>query len=541
MKNRLLAHINKGYVAILFVSACAGLPARLSAQPVPASSTAAAADSAASTLPLLGDGSAMGSADERRLGDRIARELFRDPDYLDDPVLADYVQGVWQPLLAAARLRGELTPEIDERFAWQIMLGRDRTVNAFALPGGYLGVNLGLMAVVSNRDELASVLGHELSHVTQRHISRLIAKESAQTPWMIGAMILGALAASKSVDAGSALMVGGQAVAAQSQLNFSRDMEREADRIGFGVMTQAGFKGQGFVTMFDKLQQASRLNDAGAYPYLRSHPLTTERIADMESRLPLGAPHPVARAPTLLHAMMSTRAKVLSNTGVDALRIWQAQADDPALQSLSVAQQAGIWYGAALAASSLRDVALARQDLARLQALAAPEPGAAAPVRWLAAEIDLAARDLSPAQLTSLAARLGITGAQVVPVADMRRPELLLQAQVALQLNQASMLNTVGQSLQSWLVNQPHDALAWQTLGSLYTAQNQALRALRAQAEAQAARLDYTGAVDRLRAAQDLMRANEVAGSTADHIDASIIDTRQRELEALLKQQALNR
>ncbi|HEY8905972.1 MAG TPA: M48 family metalloprotease, partial [Rhodoferax sp.] len=456
-------------------------------------------------------------------------------------VLADYVQGVWQPLLAAARLRGELTPEIDERFAWQIMLGRDRTVNAFALPGGYLGVNLGLIAVVSNRDELASVLGHELSHVTQRHISRLIAKESAQTPWMIGAMILGALAASKSADAGSALMVGGQAVAAQSQLNFSRDMEREADRIGFGVMTQAGFKGQGFVTMFDKLQQAARLNDAGAYPYLRSHPLTTERIADMESRLPLGAPHPVARAPTLLHAMMSTRAKVLSNTGVDALRIWQAQADDPALQSLPVAQQAGIWYGAALAASSLREVALARQDLARLQALAAPEPSAAAPVRWLTAEIDLAARDLSPAQLTSLATQLGITGAQGVPAADLRRPELMLQAQVALQLNQASMLNTVGQSLQSWLVNQPHDALAWQTLGSLYAAQNQPLRALRAQAEAQAARLDLTGAVDRLRAAQDLMRANEAAGSAADHIDASIIDTRQRELEALLKQQALNR
>jgi predicted Zn-dependent protease len=541
MKNRLLAQVNKGYAAILFGLTCAWLPISLSAQSEPAASTAEAAGSGATTLPLLGDGSAMTSADERRLGDRIARELFRDPDYLDDPVLADYVQGVWQPLLAAARQRGELTPEIDERFAWQIMLGRDRTVNAFALPGGYLGVNLGLLAVVSNRDELASVLGHELSHVTQRHISRLIAKDSAQTPWMIGAMILGALAASKNADAGSALMVGGQAVAAQSQLNFSRDMEREADRVGFGVMTQAGFKGQGFVTMFDKLQQASRLNDAGAYPYLRSHPLTTERIADMESRLPLGAPHPVAGTPTLLHAMMSTRAKVLSNTGVDALRTWQAQADDPALQSLPVAMQVGTLYGAALASSQLREVAQARQDLARLQTLAATDPSAAAPIRWLGAEMDLAARDLSPAQLTTLAARLGVTGAQVVRAADMRRPQLMLQAQVALQLNQVSMLNTVGQSLQSWLASQPHDALVWQTLGSLYGAQNQPLRALRAQAEAQAARLDYTGAVDRLRAAQDLMRATEATGSTADHIDASIIDARQRELEALLKQQALNR
>jgi len=235
-------------------------------------------------LPLLGDGSEMASNAERRLGDRIARELYHDPDYIDDPVLWDYVQGVWQPLLVAARQRGDLTPELDERFAWKILLGRDRTVNAFALPGGYLGLNLGLLAVVSSRDELASVLGHELSHVTQRHISRLVSKNNQQAPWMIGAMILGALAASKNAEAGKTLMVGGQALAAQSQLNFSRDMEREADRLGFGVMTQAGFEPIGFVTMFDKLQQASRLNDNGAYPYLRSHPLTENRVADTRNR-----------------------------------------------------------------------------------------------------------------------------------------------------------------------------------------------------------------------------------------------------------------
>ena len=135
-------------------------------------------------------------------------------------------------------------------------MGRDRSVNAFALPGGYLGLHLGLIAVVSSRDELASVLAHELSHVTQRHISRLTTKQNAQTPWVIGAMILGALAASKSPDAANALIAGGQAVAMQNQLNFSRDMEREADRVGFGVMSDAGFAPQGFASMFDKLQDA---------------------------------------------------------------------------------------------------------------------------------------------------------------------------------------------------------------------------------------------------------------------------------------------
>ena len=535
MNNRPLALINKGHIAIVLAVSCAWLPASLTAQtPLPSS-----IDSASTSLPQLGDGSELASADERRLGDRIAAELFRDPDYLDDPVLADYVQGVWQPLLAAARLRGDLTPELDERFAWHIMLGRDRTVNAFALPGGYLGVNLGLLAVVSSRDELASVLGHELSHVTQRHIARLIAKDSAQTPWLIGAMILGALAASKSADAGSALMVGGQAVAAQNQLNFSRDMEREADRVGFGVMTQAGFDAQGFVTMFDKLQQAARLNDSGNYPYLRSHPLTTERIADMQSRLPLGAPHAVAAAPTLLHAMMSTRAKVLSNPGVDALRSWLAQADDAGSRVLPVAQQVGTVYGAALAASLLREPVLARRYLTRLQTLTAVDMQATAPVRWLGAEIDLNARDLTPVQLASLATSLGLTQGASLPLAQMRRPLLILQAQLALQLHQADILSQSVQNLQTWLTTQPQDALVWQTLAGLYGAQQQGLRALRAEAEAQAARLDYTGAMDRLRAAQDLMRSNEALGRAADHIDASIIDTRQRQIADLLKQQAL--
>ncbi|KAB2906795.1 MAG: M48 family metalloprotease, partial [Burkholderiaceae bacterium] len=231
---------------------------------------------AQSRLPTLGDGNELTTSAERKLGDRIIRELYRDPDYIDDAVLLEYVQGTFQPLVAAARARGELSPELDERFAWEILLGRDRTVNAFALPGGYLGVHLGLIGVVGTRDELASVLAHELSHVTQRHIARLLGQQSRTTPLMLGALVLGALAASKSPNAAQALVVGGQALAVQNQLNFSRDMEREADRIGYGLMEPGGFAPQGFVAMFDKLQQANRINDNGSWPYLRSHPLTTQ-------------------------------------------------------------------------------------------------------------------------------------------------------------------------------------------------------------------------------------------------------------------------
>ncbi len=177
-------------------------------------------------MPGMGDGGEMTASAERHLGDQIARELYRDTDYIDDPVIGAYVQEIWQRLLVAARARGELTPELDERFAWTILLGRDRNINAFALPGGYLGLNLGLIAVVGSRDELAAVLGHELSHVTQRHISRIMSKQGKQMPLMLAGLILGMIAATKSrnADAGQAVIMGSQALFMQNQLNFSRDM-----------------------------------------------------------------------------------------------------------------------------------------------------------------------------------------------------------------------------------------------------------------------------------------------------------------------------
>ncbi len=96
-------------------------------------------------LPSMGDSSELSAAAERRMGDRIAASIYRDPDYVDDPVLGDYLQSIWQPLMTAARARGELQEELDERFAWELFLIRDRSINAFALPGGYFGVHLGLI------------------------------------------------------------------------------------------------------------------------------------------------------------------------------------------------------------------------------------------------------------------------------------------------------------------------------------------------------------------------------------------------------------
>ncbi|MFN7154988.1 MAG: M48 family metalloprotease [Acidovorax sp.] len=476
-------------------------------------------------LPTLGDSSDLTPSAERRLGDRIIRELYRDPDYIDDPVLSEYVQSLWQPLMAAARTRGELSPELDERFAWEILLGRDRTVNAFALPGGYLGVHLGLIGVVTTRDELASVLAHELSHVTQRHISRLITQQSKQTPLLLGAMILGALAASKNPGATQALVVGGQALAMQNQLNFSRDMEREADRIGYGLMAPAGFAPQGFVSMFDKLQQANRLNDNGSWPYLRSHPLTTERMADMQSRIaPSTSPAAASTTGALEHAVVAARARVLSNPGVDALRQWIAEPQSTGFASQPVARRAAVLYAAALASNQLRDVPGARTAATQLDELVRQDAAAHRLARLLHAELELAAGDVD----TALRA-LPSAGATT------RRPELALRAQALLRSGRAS--EGTG-ALQTWVATHPRDAAAWQWLASSWQAQNQPLRAIRAEAEVHAARYDYAAAVDRFKAGQDLARRG---GAGVDHIEASIIDTRLRAVELLLREQAAER
>ena len=474
-------------------------------------------------LPALGDGAEMSTSAERRLGDSIAREIYRDPDYIDDPVLVDYVQGIWLRLIAAARARGELSPELDERFAWEVLLGRDRSVNAFALPGGYMGVHLGLIAVVTSEDELASVLAHELSHITQRHISRLMGQQSSQGPWLLAAMILGALAASRNPQAATAMIAGGQAVAIQGQLNFSRDMEREADRVGYGVMTQAGFEPQGFVGMFEKLQQANRFNDTGAFPYLRSHPLTTERIADMQARQQL-LPHIAPASQTLVHAMLAARARGLSNTGVDSLRAAVNEADNSLMAPLSPARQAAVFYAAALAASGLREFAQAARWQSRLEALVRDNAPAVYQARLLGAELALAGAD--PRRALEVLAP-GSEGLKA-------RPALFLWARAMTQIGPAAK---VSELLQTWVATRPHDAQAWELLSAAYAAQGLKLRAVRADAEAQAAHLDFAAAQNRLKAAQEMARQ----GTNVDHIEASIIDTRSREIGLLLREQALER
>lgn len=475
-------------------------------------------------LPSLGDESAMSLASERELGNGIAREIYRDPDRVEDPLLEGYVSGIWQQLMQAAQARGELTTEMRQGFAWDVMLIRDRSVNAFALPGAYMGVHLGLIGVVGDENELAAVLAHELSHVTQRHISRLMTRQQRQTPWLMGAIFLGMLAASRSPDAAGAVMTGGQALAIQTQLNFSRDMEREADRVGFGVMAGAGYAPQGFVSMFEKLQQASRMNDNGAFPYLRSHPLTTERMADMHARQQLLAPRGSPHAPSAVHTLMAARARVLADTRTDALRNWSSAMGQAGFDRQAPLRQAAALYAAALASVLQREWDSAARAQGRLLDLLGAEPEARRLAQWLGVETALA-QGQYPRALRSLP--------EHAPRAQ--RAELLLWAQVQ-QAGDAPARPQAIARLQQWLVQHPQDSGVWRQLAALYRAQGLDLRALRAEAEARAAQYDLAGALDRLKAAQDLVRQG-----TDDFMEASIIDARARVWQSLLHEEALKR
>ncbi|WP_460483005.1 M48 family metalloprotease [Comamonas humi] len=550
---------------------------------------------AQSHLPAMGEGAEMTTSDERRLGNRIMQQIYRDPDYIDDPILYEYVNGIWQHLVAAAKQRGNLGEEQAERFAWQVLLIRDPTVNAFALPGGFMGVQTGLIGVVGSRDELASVLAHEISHITQRHIARMMAQEKRMTPVMIGSMILGALAASKNPAAAQALAIGGTAAVVQTQLNFSRDMEREADRTGFGLMQPGGFAQGGFVTMFEKLEQASRINDNGSWPYLRSHPLTTQRIADMQSRLPAGARSSMAGQDSgLVAQMMGARARVLSRPGPGALRQWAEQPANSTFARKAPPQQAADLYAAALACSQLGQHAQAQTLWEQLLQLVQThgQGEALRQARLLQADLALAARQpaqalqaLEPMLQAGNGAAPAAAGAQVTAVENamtgtvssavisrgadqslsiadadprapvaaapamagdsgQRRTDGLLATQALVRLGASgaaqheALIKTLTGGLQTITATQPRDAPAWQALSALWQLQGQPLRAVRADAEARAAQYDYAAAVDRLKAGQDLARKG---GPGADYFEASIIDTRLREMQSLAKEQAADK
>ena len=229
-------------------------------------------------LPELGDASQAGftPAQERRIGESIMREIRADRSYLDDPEAAEYLSNLGHRLAARSP---------DARQGFEFFLLRDPQINAFALPGGYIGVNTGLLLAAQSESEVASVLAHEIAHVTQRHIARMLAQQQQASVGTLAAFAAALLLSRVSGQAAEAAAAFGTAAGIQSQLNFTRENERDADRVGLQILDQAGFDPQAMQVFFERLQRATRVYDGGAPSYLRTHPLTFERIADIQNRM----------------------------------------------------------------------------------------------------------------------------------------------------------------------------------------------------------------------------------------------------------------
>ncbi|MBU6468317.1 MAG: M48 family metallopeptidase [Betaproteobacteria bacterium] len=276
--------------------------------------------SVAVELPDLGDSSAnyLSAQDEAALGRQIMMEIRADPAYFNDPETVDFVNHVAGKLLAVSE------DAIGMRF--EVFVLQDSTLNAFAMPGGYIGVHTGLILAAENESELASVLAHEISHVTQHHVAREMEAQSQNMPLTLAAMAAALLAARTSPDATVGGIVGAQAGAIQAQLNSSRGYEKEADRLGIQRLIRSGYDPRAMWTFFEKLQHYDSFYEA-VPAFLKTHPLTTERLAEIQNRLENVPYRQVQDSPNF--QLVRSRIKALVGSPTEAIRSFSGEELNP--------------------------------------------------------------------------------------------------------------------------------------------------------------------------------------------------------------------
>lgn len=272
----------------------------------------------AAELPDLGEAArvSFSSAQETKLGREIMRQIRADKDYLDDAELADYLNALGERLVAAGDEPGR---------HFEFFAVRDATFNAFALPGGYIGVHTGLISATRNESELAGVLAHEIAHVTQNHLARMVKAQEGSALVTLAALAVAILAARSNSQAGQGAIVAAQAFSVQNQLDFTRDHEREADRVGFQSLDRAGFDAVGMASFFERLQAQGRLYEVNAPSYLRTHPLTHERIADMQNRIQ-DLPYRQV-ADSLEYRLLRAKVRAGEGNAADAVKRFSGRAD----------------------------------------------------------------------------------------------------------------------------------------------------------------------------------------------------------------------
>jgi len=290
---------------------------------------------------------------ELQIGRSIYKGLRATERVVTDPEIQEYIQDVGQKLSANAQ---------DGDFHFTFFVVDDPAINAFALPGGYIGIHTGLLLATKNESELAGVMAHEISHVTQRHISRAIyANQRASIlnmAAMLGAILLGAVSGSGDVISGA--VAAAQSISAQQQINFTRANEYEADRVGVGVLANSGFDPYGMPEFFETLGRQTAASAFQAPEFLRTHPVTVNRIAETRARA--AQYDDIDTQDATGYSLTRARLRLLSSrTPEDALKHFLGNRDNP-----DRAGDIGTEYGIALAQMELGQNKAAQEKFSAL-------------------------------------------------------------------------------------------------------------------------------------------------------------------------------
>lgn len=271
-------------------------------------------------LPNLGESStSMFSAEfEHQLGRNWLRIFRSQVPTVDDPLLHDYLEHLIYLLASHSKLE-------DRRI--ELVIVESPQINAFAVPGGVIGLNNGLLLYAQTEDELVTVLSHEIAHLSQRHFSRGVEFQQKNQPLTLAAMLASfVLLATAGADVGMAAMSATQAAAQSSALRYSRTNEQEADRVGMQTLVDAGFDPHAAPTMFERMMQASRYSSSERIPeFLRTHPLSENRIADTRNRA-RQYPKKEPTTPDLEYQLMRARvANQLATSPAEAIQKFRAE------------------------------------------------------------------------------------------------------------------------------------------------------------------------------------------------------------------------
>jgi beta-barrel assembly-enhancing protease len=446
-------------------------------------------------LPDLGDISqtVLTPQQEQRIAAQIMRDVYSSDEVVQDIEITDYIQALGNKLAASSP---------DKHQVFNFFVVNDNSINAFALPGGVIGVHTGLIIGTNSESELASVLAHEIGHVTQRHLARMLASQKYDVFKNLAGTALALLLSRSNPQLASGAMTAAAASTVQNQLDYTREHEREADRVGLTILNDAGFDVRAMPAFFTTLQRGTRFIDGNAPSYLRTHPLTSERIADVSNRVQNMPYHQIADSLDFHLA----RAKVRAAQGLPSRAVEEFEDN---VKEHRFSNEIAEHYGLALSYLRANDLTKAQNQMLWLRKNAAPHPN----FEHLDAEIQEANHQIPKA--------LEIY-ANALKKFSMHRGLIYGEADLLLSNHEVDKaIKLVNEKLSLY----PNDANLYDTLAKAYGMKGNVLLKHQAQSESYFRKYDLNKAVEQMELAT---KAKD--GNFYEH---SIVEARLKELRRL--------